>query len=416
MNKGKKFSYNKKYNILLAIAAIIILVYILYSIYKLIKAPTDVFIVSEGKVSLEESVTGYLIREETVIQGQNYQNGMVQIKAEGEKVAKGESVFRYYSNNEEQIKKKIEEIDGKINEALKNQKDLLPNDVKAIEKHIEQTVEGINSNTEIEKIQEYKNDIATYLTKKSKIAGELSPAGSYIKNLYQERSIYENQLNTGTEYVKATTSGIVSYRVDNLEKVLTPDDFTKINKQVLEELNIKTGQIVATNNQTGKVVNNFECYMATIMNSENAKSAKVGDKLTIRLSTKDEIPATVQYTAVQDDDSVLLVFKITSKVEELVSYRKASFDVIWWSNTGLKVPNSAIIYQGDLAYVIRNRAGYLDKLLVKKIKETPSYTLIGSYETDELKELGYTTEQIKNINSVSLYDELILHPTDKMLQ
>lgn len=416
MKQRKKRTYNKKYNVIIAIVALILLGYILYSIIKLIKSPTDVFVIEYGKVALEEPAIGYIIREEVVVKGNNYQNGLVQIKSEGEKVASGENVFRYYSNNEEEIMNQIAEIDSKINKALESQKDLLPSDIKALDKQIEKQIEGISSYTDTEKIREYKNDINTYLTKKSKIAGENSKAGSYIKQLYEERSMYESKLTETTEYVKAPMSGVVSYRVDNLENILTTTDFNKITKQLLEDLNIRTGQIVATNNQEGKVINNFECYIATVMNTQNAINSKVGDKIKIRLSSKDEVSAEIVHKT-QDDNEVLIILRITSQVEELVNYRKISFEVIWWSDTGLKVPNSSIIYDdNNLAYIIRNRAGYLDKILIKKVRETKSYTLVQNYETEELKEQGFSAEEIKKMKNVSLYDEIISKPQKEMLQ
>lgn len=417
MDKRKKITYNKKYNIIVAIIAVILLVYISYSIIKLIKSPTDVFVIEYGKVSLEEPAVGYVIREETVVKGNNYQNGLVQIKSEGEKVASGEDVFRYYSNNEEEIMNQIAEIDSKINKALESQKDLLPSDIKTLDRQIEKQIEGLSTYTDTEKIREYKNDINTYLTKKSKIAGESSKSGSYIKQLYEERSMYESKLSQTTEYVKAPMSGVVSYRVDNLESILTITDFSKITKQLLEDLNIRTGQIVATNNQEGKVINNFECYIATVMNTQNAIDSKVGDKIKIRLSSKDEIVAEIVHKTQQEGNDTVIILKITSKVEELVNYRKVSFDIIWWSDTGLKVPNSSIIYDdNNLSYIIRNRAGYLDKILVKKVRETKSYTLVQNYETEELKAQGFSTEEIKKMKNVSLYDEIISKPQKEMLQ
>ena len=417
MDKRKKITYNKKYNIIVAIIAVILLVYISYSIIKLIKSPTDVFVIEYGKVSLEEPAVGYVIREETVVKGNNYQNGLVQIKSEGEKVASGEDVFRYYSNNEEEIMNQIAEIDSKINKALESQKDLLPSDIKTLDRQIEKQIEGLSTYTDTEKIREYKNDINTYLTKKSKIAGESSKSGSYIKQLYEERSMYESKLSQTTEYVKAPMSGVVSYRVDNLESILTTTDFSKITKQLLEDLNIRTGQIVATNNQEGKVINNFECYIATVMNTQNAIDSKVGDKIKIRLSSKDEIVAEIVHKTQQEGNDTVIILKITSKVEELVNYRKVSFDIIWWSDTGLKVPNSSIIYDdNNLSYIIRNRAGYLDKILVKKVRETKSYTLVQNYETEELKAQGFSTEEIKKMKNVSLYDEIISKPQKEMLQ
>ena len=185
---------------------------------------------------------GYVIREETVIQGNNYKNGMAQIRAEGEKVAKGDSIFRYYSNNEENLVKKIQELDIKIQEAMANENNFFNTDMKLLENQIQEKLIEFETFNDIQKMAEYKKDINTRITKKAKIAGELSPAGSYIRKLIEERSNYENTLNSGSQYITAPTSGIVSYRVDGLEEVLTPDSFSSLNTKLLEDLNLKTGE------------------------------------------------------------------------------------------------------------------------------------------------------------------------------
>lgn len=418
MSKRKKIKNNKRYTIIVAVAGAIMLIYILVAIINLIKSPTDVFVIEQGKVALEEQAIGYLIREETVVKGSNYQNGIVQIKTEGEKVAKGDAIFRYYNSNEDQIMQEIKEIDIKIDEALGSQtEEVYTSDIKSLDKQIEQKIENLSSYTDTEKIREYKNDINTYLTKRSKLAGESSPAGSTIKQLYEERSMYEARLTQTTEYITAPVSGVVSYRVDGLENVLTTEDFSRINEELLDGLNIKTGQIIATNNQEGKIINNFECYIATIMNTESARNSKVGQKVKIRLSTKEEIDATITYKAERPNNEVVIILKITDKVEDLISYRKVSFDIIWWSDTGLKVPNSSIIYDdNDRAYIIRNRAGYLDKILIKKIKETKNYTLVDNYKIEELKEQGFSDEEIKKMKNVAMYDEIVSKPQKSMLQ
>ena len=94
ISKNTKLTKNK---ILISIILLVIFAYIIYAIYLLVKDPTDTFTVEEGTVSQEESAVGYVIRDETVIKGENYKNGMIQIISEGNRVAKGENVFRYYS-------------------------------------------------------------------------------------------------------------------------------------------------------------------------------------------------------------------------------------------------------------------------------------------------------------------------------
>ena len=48
---------------------------------------------------------------------------MEQIVYEGSRVAKGESIFRYYSNGEDNLKQKIKTLDLKIQEAIENNND-----------------------------------------------------------------------------------------------------------------------------------------------------------------------------------------------------------------------------------------------------------------------------------------------------
>lgn len=412
--KNKKVKKKNKKVVYIALALIII--YVIYTVYLLAGEQSKVFTVEQGKLYLEETNTGYIIRDETVIKGENYKNGMEQIKSEGEKVAKDESVFRYYSQNEENLKQKISELDEKIQVAMQESTDLLPSDVKALENQIDEKVKELNKLTDKSKISEYKKQIAETAAKKAKIAGDTSPKGSYLKQLIQERSTYENTLNSGAEYIKATKSGMVSYRVDGLEETLTPSNLDALSEEFLNNLRLKTGKIIATNNECGKIIDSFTCYIATISSSDQAKEAKVGDKVKIRLSNNSEIDSEITYVKQESGDKNLIVLKVNKEISELINYRKISFDLIWLSYSGLKVPNQAIVEKDGLKYVVRNRAGYLSKILVKigtingKEAVNDKYSIIENYDIDELRELGYTDKEINSYKKITLYDEIIMNP------
>lgn len=393
--------------VLLIISA---LMYMTYSIINLIITPTDTLIIENGTVAVQESAVGYIIRDETIVKGSNYENGMLQIKTEGEKVAVGENVFRYYSNNEEILNKKIQELNTQIQEAMEGQTEIFSSDIKSLDTQIENKIEGLKYKNSIQGIIEYKNDIDTYLTKKSKIAGQLSASGTYINELLSQKQQYENELAANSEYVKASRSGVVSYRIDNLEEVLTPNGFENLNKDVLDRLNIKTGQIISTSTQMSKIVNNYETYIATILKSDEAKQAEVNKKVKLKMSTQNEISAQIVYTKQQEDNNILIVLKITNSVEKLIDYRKISFDIIWWSVDGLRVPNSAILYDQGLSYVIRKRAGYSDKILVEILNQNDKYCIVDSYSNKDLTELGYTDSQISSMKKITIYDEILTNP------
>jgi len=360
---------------------------------------------------MKNMLFGYVIRDEKIAEGKNNGNGMIQIKSEGEKVAKGSTIYRYAVEGEEEINTKIDELNEKIQEAIIGQVDVLPSDIKAIDSQIEAKIDGLKLKNDIQEISEYKKDINTYITKKSKIAGELSPAGSYINELIEERERYQTQLNKNSEYVNSPMAGVVSYRVDNLEETLTPDNFENLNKESLEKLNLQTGEIVTTSDEKGKVINNYECYIATILNSNEAKEAKLNNKVTLRLSTQDEIEAKILYISEQENKSILIVFEINDCVEKLIDYRKITFDVIWWRYEGLKVPRSAIYYNNGLSYVVRNRGGYEDNILIDVLKENDKYCIVGNYDNEELKKLGFNTQEINNMKKISIYDEIVANPS-----
>ncbi len=404
--KTKKVNYKK---MVIAAISLIIIGYLVYTIYLLIKEPTNVFTVEEGKLYQEETDIGYVIRNEKVAKGQNYKNGMEQIISEGERASTNENIFRYYSVNEESLKQKIAELDSKVQEVMANDSSLLTADMKLLENQIDEKVENINKITDVSKLTEYKKEIDTLIAKKAKTAGESSPKGSYLRQLIEERRKYESELNSGAEYVKAPISGVVSYRVDGLEETLTPENFGSLSKQYLESLNLKTGKIVATNEECGKVIDNFSCYIATITSSEEAKQATVGQKVKVRLSSNTEISAQIT-NIIEENDERLIILKLNKQVEELINYRKITFDLIWWDATGLKVPNQAIVKENDLDYVVRNRAGYLSKILVKVKKQGDKYSVVDSYSNEELKEIGYTDTEIANYRKISLYDEILINP------
>lgn len=415
MKKIKEKKLDKK-KIIIYITFVFVLIYLIYAVYLLVKEPTDKVTVEKGTLYLEETNIGYVIRDEQVVKGDNYKNGMEQIKTEGEKTANGNSIFRYYSQNEENLKKEIAELDNKIQEALEGQKGIYSADIKTLENQLDEKMELLNKMTDITKITEYQKQINELVTKKAKLTGESSTAGSYLKQLYNERTKLEEQLNSGAEYITAPRSGIVSYKVDGLEEVLTPNNFSELSKELLNGLKLKTGQLITTSDECGKIIDGSKCYIATITDSEQAKKAQLDDKVKIRLSNNEVITAKINYISQENEDEMLIVLEINEQIKELANYRKISFDLIWWSASGLKIPNQAIIEENGLNYVIRNRAGYLNKILVKVTRKNDKYSLVSTYDTEELKELGFTETEIKSMKKISMYDEILLKPDLNKIQ
>lgn len=405
----RKIKINKK-NVIITFFIMAFAIFAGNKVLKLILNPNDVVVIEKGTIEKIDTVSAYVARNEKVIKGENYKNGIVQIKSEGEKVAKGEQVFRYYTNNEEEVINKIEELDLQYQKALDGQSNFFSSDIKILDKKINSLIESISDTNNLNEIAEYKKQLNNTINKKAKIIGEQSPSGSYIKDLLEEKEKYEKKLSSESEYVETDISGTVSYKIDGYEDLFDINDLSKISEEQLKKIEMKTGQLIGTSQEYGKIVDNFYCYIIAVIDSEEARNAKEGDVVKIRLANTQETKAKVKAVNNASGNAKLIVFEIKSGVEYLTNYRKISVDIIWWTSTGLKVPNNSIIKEDNKNFVIRNRAGYTDKIPVKILKENEKFCLVDNFSTEELKKMGYSSEEIKTLPRINLYDEILFKP------
>lgn len=409
-NTGKKKKVNKFTFFCILVVFILVISYVMFGIIGLMKNPSSTVIVKEGTVTKEETVTGVIIRDETIVQGKNLKNGMQHIVDEGEKVAVGDPIFRYFSTDESQTKSKIAELDNKINLAIsENNQILYSSSTKLIDSQILQKIKELPEINSVQILKENKRNVSSLILKKAKLAGDLSPTGSTLKQLINERSKLEKQIADGAEYIKAEKSGIVSYRIDGFEEKLKNDDFSKYTKDYIKKLNLKVGDIVPVNSEKGKIINNFKCYIAVISKTQEAKTAKEGQKLSIVLPNAQMVKGKiVRINREGNNGDVVLIIEFDEGIESLSIYRSIRVDLVWWNKVGNKIPNSAIFNVNGLSYVIRSNNGYNDYVLVKILKQSDDYSIVSNYSLVELKELNLK----QNIStSLLLYDEVVLNPS-----
>ena len=60
--------------------------------------------------------------------------------------------------------------------------------------------------------------------------------------------------------------------------------------------------------------------------------------------------------------------------------------------------------------MFKTRAGYLDKIVVKITRKNEKYSIVTNYDTEELKNLGFSSTDIQKMKNITIYDEIILNP------
>lgn len=213
-----------KLNMLKVISAILVIIGLTFLVRKginILKNISKVYVVEVGSLKFEESIEGYVLRDEKVLQGENYKNGMIQIVSEGQRISKNSPAFRYYSNGEEDILNQINTLDDEINAEIESSGlTIFSTDITNLENEIEDVVDSMYQLNDLENIRNKIAELDTYISKKTKITGNLSPGDSHIKSLIEQRNSLESQLTNSSELVNSPASGIISYRIDGLEEIL----------------------------------------------------------------------------------------------------------------------------------------------------------------------------------------------------
>lgn len=142
-----------------------------------------------------------MIRSEEVLNVENGQK-IQKIKENNEKVSKNEIVAKVSTQSEQDIIKKIEEINKNIEEALaENQINVNSTQNITINEKIERVLANVNNTNLQNKIEEYDKEIKSALYEKAKISGELTKEGSKLKGLIKEKENLENTLNSNTKTI-----------------------------------------------------------------------------------------------------------------------------------------------------------------------------------------------------------------------
>lgn len=197
-------------------------------------------------------------------------------------------------------------------------------------------------------------------------------------------------------------------RLIGYEEELSIKNIDQIDSKKYDEIKLKIGNIIPESNTDVKVVNNFETILVVRTKSNEANNKKVGDTLKIRIGGEEEVPATISNIKDIGKGYRMISFRIKQLSEYLLNYRKIKIDIIWWEGKGLKIRNQSLIKQGEFYYVIRDKLGIKEQILVKKLKETDEYSLIDNYKTEELKALGLNISEDRK--TIKEYDEILVKP------
>ena len=310
---------NKKNKVIFAIITIVIAACGVFAYRKYFKK-LEKYTIVNGYVEKTSSVFSYVLKDE-VEMSINNTSAATTVVEQYQRVAKGEIIAVYQNSKYKEYMNQINALDSEIEVLVNDLPVTYSNKVSMIDEKISDIIKESKNTNSCVKMQEYKVKLDDLSYKRVLLLGDLSPAGSKIRELIAKREELEEQNKLNSDSIRAIESGIVSYKIDGLEK---SDISSKLLNYNIDELNsLMNSYITNTSNHFGiKIVNNYDAYfLIKDKKGENDTYLKENKKYRIKVSgINDYISATlVRY--VSDEEYNYCLFNLKNQIEGIADQR-----------------------------------------------------------------------------------------------
>lgn len=331
---------------------------------------------------------------------------------EGERISSGKKILEIIKSNQtdENIAIKIKELEKRIQEIKQSDinNNFFSQDKEKLENRISDKVSELKSvakSGDFEKLASIKDDLTADLYKKSLIYGEGSFYGKNLEQLEKEKATLEGIYKNNIDVIYAQTAGVISYKLDGYEQILSPSNIKSFKLDNINEImnsisNKEQGQ--NSNTEAGvKLIDNFEWYVCSIMSNEQARGLKEGKGIKLRFGelSNTAVNGEILNISPPEGDLCLVIIKITEHVDDFYKKRIADMEIIKDYNEGFVVPKKSIIVKDDIKGVYVLKSGVVKFVPVAVMTENEEECLVKNVEGyDAIKifdEVIVTTDRVK---------------------
>ena len=375
-------------------------------LYKFTLKPQITYTVINGYVEKVDDTTAALIKQESVLELRK-DSSAIPVVEQGKRAAKDEVLAVYKSEDYDEYLSKINEMDESIASLVKDLPTTYSLDITNIQNEISSVTKNAYGENSYLKMQEYKSMLDELSYRKVNTLSELSPAGSKIRELIEERKALENQNKMSGDNIKASVSGVVTYKIDGLENIV---DFSKVEELSSDKIDEIWGKYKENNiNNFGiKIINNYSAYLITkVPRGENDKYIKEGSVYKLKLNGNNN-NNTLEGTLIkniQTDQFNYSIFHISNGIEDLIDNRLLDVEIIWNREEGMAVLKNAIKRNTEDTYyyvTLVNGGQYMD-IPIKIVSSSDTVCIVTNFSKEERESLNITTT-----STLQMYDVLVV--------
>ena len=313
-------------------------------------------IIQYGELNAWNEYPGIVIRDEEVYTAPDY--GKVDFfVSKGQMVDKDTLLAVLYKDNYnqelvEQLYKTKQRIWDYQNRNMVQE--MMDSDYETIQENIVEVMRNMQYSIHAyaaQDMENYENQLRRLLHRKKEIFHRMDSTSNYLEQLYQEEDEIESKLDEWKVEIVAPKSGIISFEIDGLEKILTPNDIDYLTRdQYLSFSEHEAPVSHDENSEIGlplyKLVESDKWYLVSLIPHKKVYYEQ-GDRLNLKLLGLSENPiSSTVYRVDFSEDSTLVILEITDGIETVIESRKIYVEIETRAQ-GLMVPRGAIINQKD---------------------------------------------------------------------
>lgn len=309
------------------------------SLYEPVKTESAVYHTSTDGFN----ITGVIVRNETLI---NYSGTGVMhfIIEDGNRVARNGVIANVYDSeeasikvsNSKQIQKKIDDI-----EEILGYNDVEATNLDLINAKIKQRINSLILSTSAgnySDVTENTDELLTALLRRQAAMNEGTDFSAQLESLKSQLNV---SLPNPKTQVKAEQSGYFVSGADGYEKVFNGKDLEKITPEFLADAKPEDFE----SSVIGKIVSDYEWYIAANITLNESLNFKEGDQLKLLTSVKTspELSVTVKKINVSETEAqAVIIFACNEMNSELASMRSGPMTIVKAQYSGLRVPRKAL--------------------------------------------------------------------------
>lgn len=340
-------SKDRLLKILSAFAALIIVLFFASEIYNLTTKSFMTQIVYEQTVLDTVDARMFVIREESVLTVPT--SGVtVPLADNAERVSKGSSIAAVFMSEESaENYVELQSLQNKLSayQKIDGQLRLANIDLEKLNDEINSEFKEIldcSYNNDFENLDEYKLALSEKLSRKQISLDKDVDCTQKIATLQNEIAEL-SATSTPAQIITAEASGYYVSKEDGFENVISVENIDNLTEEELKSA-LDSEKKDATAGSIGKIIDGYNWYVATIVDSVHASAFSKDKPITLIFGDSEEDSVSTYLYSVKkiNDKESLVVFRCTLMNEKLSSLRKINGKIVINNFTGLKVDRDAV--------------------------------------------------------------------------